>query len=101
MLIADSQVHIWGANSSERPWPARPALPHRPVPLSAAELLREMNAAGVDRAVLVPPTWEGDRNDLALAAALSHPERFAVMGRLDADAPGARALLPTWREQPG
>ena len=23
MLIVDAQVHIWGANTPERPWPAR------------------------------------------------------------------------------
>ena len=44
-------------------------------------LLAEMSKAGVDRIIIVPPSWEGDRNDLALAAAQAHPERFAVMGR--------------------
>jgi L-fuconolactonase len=100
MLIVDAQVHIWGANTPERPWPARHK-PHREVPLTKDELLREMDAAGVDRAVLVPPSWEGDRNDLALAAAQAHPGRFAVMGRIDPDAPGSRGALATWREQPG
>jgi L-fuconolactonase len=98
--VVDSQVHIWGANTPERPWPARgPA--QRDVPLGAEELLRWMDAGGVDRAVLVPPSWEGDRNDLALEAARAHPERFAVMGRLDPDAPGSRDMLARWREQPG
>lgn len=100
MLIVDAQVHIWGANTPERPWPARHK-PHREVPLTKDELLREMDAAGVDRAVLVPPSWEGDRNDLALAAARAHPERFAVMGRIDPDAPDSRGALAAWREQPG
>ena len=58
MLIVDAQVHIWAANTPERPWPARHA-PHRPMPFSQADLLREMDAAGVQRAVLVPPSWEG------------------------------------------
>jgi predicted TIM-barrel fold metal-dependent hydrolase len=60
-----------------------------------------MDDAGVDRAVIVPPSWEGDYNDLALAAAKQHPARFAVMGRLDPERSGVRALLPQWREQPG
>jgi len=51
------------------------------VPFSKDDLLREMNAAGVQRAVIVPPMWEGDRNDLALEATRLHPERFAIMGR--------------------
>ncbi len=100
MEIVDAQVHIWGADTRERPWPKR-APPQRPIPLGADELLREMNAAGVDRAVLVPPSWEGDRNDLAIAAARAQPTRFATMGRLDPQAPAARGSLAKWREQPG
>jgi L-fuconolactonase len=100
MLIVDGQVHIWGANTPERPWPAR-APAHREAPLRKDELLREMDAAGVNRVVIVPPSWEGDRNDLALAAAQAHPDRFAVMGRLDPEAPGARDAVATWRQQPG
>ena len=102
MLIADAQVHIWGANTPERPWPARVNVkPHRPQPFSKDDLLREMNAAGVNRAVIVPPSWEGDRNDLGLEAARLHPSRFAVMGRLDLEAQASRGLMATWREQPG
>ncbi len=100
MQITDAQVHIWAASTPERPWPARHQ-PHRPEPLGKDELLREMDAAGVSRAVIVPPSWEGERNDLALAAAQAHPDRFAVMGRLDSETPEARAAIPGWREQPG
>ena len=100
MLIADSQVHVWGANTPERPWPAR-AHAQREIPLGHDELLREMDAAGVERVVLVPPSWEGERNDLALAAAKAHPERFAIMGRFNPEAPGAREAIKGWRSQPG
>jgi predicted TIM-barrel fold metal-dependent hydrolase len=81
-MIVDSVVHIWAANSADRPWKQN-AQPQRAIPLGAEELLTEMNAAGVDRVVLVPPSWEGERNDVALAAAQANPDRFAVMGRLD------------------
>ena len=100
MRLVDSQVHVWGANTPDRPWPAR-AHAHRDPPWSADEVLRQMDAAGVERAIIVPPSWEGDRNDLGIAAARAHPGRFAVMGRFDPDAPGAREALPRWREQPG
>jgi len=100
MPIVDAQVHIWAANSPERPWPARHQ-PHKPEPITKDDLLREMTAAGVDRAVLVPPSWEGERNDIVLAAAQAHPDRFAVMGRLDPEALASRGLIATWREQPG
>lgn len=99
MLIVDSQVHIWGADTPRRPWPKR-APPQRPIPLEADALIREMDAAGVDRAVLVPPSWEGDRNDLAIQAAIDYPDRFATMGRIDPQTESHHALA-TWREQPG
>src|SRR3989338_3173169 len=102
MVIVDSQVHIWGANTPERPWPAgREDQAPRPGPLAAEELLGAMDAAGVDRVVIVPPSWEGDRNDLALAAALRYPTRFAVMGRFPVETAAEGGQLPTWREQPG
>jgi L-fuconolactonase len=94
MLIVDAQVHIWAAETPERPWPpGGRARAHRPLPFSPDDLLREMDAAGVARVVIVPPSWEGDRNDLALPAARLYPERFAVMGR----PPLAPADRLSWR----
>jgi predicted TIM-barrel fold metal-dependent hydrolase len=100
VLIVDSQVHIWGADTPQRPWPKR-AEAQRPVPLAKDALLLEMDAAGVNRVVIVPPSWEGDRNDLATAAAVSHPQRFATMGRLDPQNPRSRGQITSWRKQPG
>ena len=102
MFIADSQVHIWGANTPERPWPdGRDADAQKPYPVSAEALLLQMDLAGVDRVVLVPPSWEGDRNDLALEAAAKYPGRFAVMGRLSLTDPNGPELVASWRDQPG
>jgi predicted TIM-barrel fold metal-dependent hydrolase len=100
MLIADSQVHVWAANTPERPWTPN-VKPHQPEPLGADELLLEMDKAGVDRVVIVPPRLDGTRNDLALDAARAHPDRFAVMGKIDAKNPKFREWMPTWRDQPG
>jgi len=101
MLIVDAQVHIWAADTPERPWPAESRhRAHRLQPFSKDDLLGEMDAAGVARVVIVPPSWEGDRNDLALEAARLHPDRFAVMGRPPLAGRDPRAL-DRWREQPG
>ena len=101
MLIVDSQVHIWAPDTPQRPWPKSPPIEPHPGPLSAAELRRAMVEAGVHRAILVPPSWEGTRNDLALTAAAEEPDRFAVMGRLAIEAPEAYAQLRNWLTQPG
>src|SRR4029077_4556171 len=101
MMIVCSQVHIWAADTPERPWPpGQAARAHQPTPLTAEALLEKMDAAGVTRAILVPPSWEGDRNDVALAAAHRYPERFAVMGRLSLEAPESQQeFLPLVRTE--
>jgi L-fuconolactonase len=101
MMIIDAQVHIWAPETPEKPYAKGEASkPHRAIPLGHEELLREMDGAGVQRCVLVPPTWEADRNDTSLEAARLHPDRFAVMGRLKINAPESRALMPAWKDQP-
>jgi hypothetical protein len=47
---------------------------------------------GVDRVVFVPPSLDGFRNNLALAAAQAHPDRFAVMDKIDIKDPQATTL---------
>lgn len=101
LMVADAQVHVWTANTPQRPWPTRAIKPHRTVPFGPEDLLVEMRAAGIDRAVLVPPSWEGDRNDVVLDAAQRHPRTFAVMGRFDPTLPGSRERLSNWRSQAG
>lgn len=90
----DSQVHLWGADTPDRPWPpGRAKDAQKPYPITKEALLFHMDLAGVRRAILVPPSWEGDRNDLALEAARTYPNRFAVMGRLALQDPASQAKL--------
>ena len=60
-----------------------------------------MDEAGVDRAVVVPPSPAGDSNATALEAAAKYPDRFIVMGRFNPKAEGAREQLQSWKQQPG
>ena len=99
-MIVDSQVHIWKPDSPDWPWV--PGMkPQLPEPFSIEKLVALMDEAGVDRVVIVPPSWPGDRNDYGLEAAKRYPNRFAVMGRLPLKDPKSAALLPTWKQQPG
>src|SRR2546426_1012361 len=101
MTIVDAQIHVWSADTPSRPWPlGRAAYAHGPS-LDTEQVLRVMDGAGVARAVLVPPSWIGDDNSDALAAARAHPARFAVMGRFDPTAPGAVDRLQRWLAEPG
>ena len=102
MLIADSQVHLWAADTPDRPWPpGRTNQAQKPYPIDKEALLFQMDLAGVSRIVIVPPSWEGDRNDLALEAARLHPDRFGIMGRFAIEHPEHRAVLDGWKRQPG
>ena len=99
-MIVDAQAHLWKAESPDWKWvPGRK--PQLPEPFTIEKLLTMMDEAGVDRVVIVPPSWPGDRNDYAIEAATRYPNRFAIMGRIPIQDPKSAALLPKWREQPG
>jgi L-fuconolactonase len=101
-VVVDSQVHIWSWNTHERPWaPNGQSYVHRATPLTARELVAAMDSAGVHRAILVPPSWEGDRNDLVLKAVQDYPGRFAAMGRLAVNDRDNYRHMGRWLEQPG
>jgi L-fuconolactonase len=100
MKIIDSQIHAFYPNTPERPWPAGATSPHGPH-YTVEQAEAAMDAAGVRRAILVPPSWTGWDNDYSLAAARAQPDRFGVMGRFDVTAPDARERLAGWRTQPG
>jgi predicted TIM-barrel fold metal-dependent hydrolase len=99
-MLVDAQVHLWKAESPDWQWV--PGLkPQLPEPMTYERLLALMDEAGVNRVVVVPPSWPGDRNDYAIEAARRYPDRFHVMGRIPLKNPDSAALLPKWLEQPG
>ncbi|HZT51770.1 MAG TPA: amidohydrolase family protein [Stellaceae bacterium] len=94
MRVVDAHVHIWATG--------QPSPGQRQVPaLSAEDMLREMDEAGVDAAVIQPPAWDPTSNEVAVEAARRHPQRFAVLGWFHLDDPQARSLIPTWTSRPG
>ena len=85
MTVIDAQVHIRGAETPERPWPpSEAALAHRPTFLGKDELLREMDAAGVDRALIVPPYVAVKATSLPsyVTEAYPYPSLHAHIGRV-------------------
>ena len=95
MLIVDAQVHIWGTGL-----PTNPA--HRQITSFLAEdLLKEMDEAGVDAALIHPPGWDPNSNQLAIEAARQHPNRLSILGNFPLDRPESRGLVPGWKQNPG
>ena len=98
MMILDSQIHIWLPQSPNRPW--IPGAQDR-APFSDEDALALMDKSAVQAAILVPPSFEGHRNDYSLDAVRKYPSRFAVMGRFEIQNQSLANLLPTWKSQPG
>jgi predicted TIM-barrel fold metal-dependent hydrolase len=93
MLIVDAQIHLWSTGTT--------LPPHRAQPYLVDEALRDMDAAGVDGAVIHPPSWDPESNELALHAVRAHPDRFAILGRFALDDPESRKLVDGWKSRPG
>jgi len=95
MLIVDSQIHIWqnGKMSSH----------HRQIPTySIEDALAEMDSAGVDCAVIHPPSSLGEAvNVYAVEAVRRHPGKFCILGHFDLQSPDRENIVAHWRERPG
>jgi predicted TIM-barrel fold metal-dependent hydrolase len=95
MLIVDAQIHIW---RNHKPTNAN----HRQIAdFTADDVLKEMDAAGVDAALIHPPGWDPDSNALAVEAVRAHPRRFGILGNFPLDRPGSRPLIQGWKSRPG
>ena len=94
MRIVDAQVHIWHSGT--------PVNIHRQVQsYTAVELLRDMDDAGVDGALLHPPSWDPDANQVAADAVRLAPDRLAILGFFDVAAADAKARLHALLATPG
>ena len=98
MKIIDAQVHIWSKAVTP------PSGLHRKVSsFTAEELLKEMDEAGVDAALIHPPrSWDPNSNALAIEAAQEISRPLRRHGSVRARRSGAaQAALHGWRNQPG
>jgi predicted TIM-barrel fold metal-dependent hydrolase len=95
MLIVDSQIHIWEND--------RMSAHHRQIPTySKDDALKEMAGAGVDAAVIHPPSTLGEKvNTLAIEAARQHPDKFCILGHFDLQSPDRGNIVKNWRQRPG
>ena len=95
MLIVDCQIHLWQN--------AKMSVHHRQIPTySVDDALAEMASAGVDCAVIHPPSTLGEAvNVLAVEAARLYPDKFCVLGHFDLESPDRENIVAHWRERPG
>jgi len=94
MRIIDAQVHIWGSG--------KPSGQHRQTSrYTAEEPIQEMDRAGVNGAVLHPPSWDPLSNEMAIEAVVKYPDKFRTLGWFPLDDPAQRHRIETWKQQPG
>ena len=95
MPIVDAQIHIWTGHKPTN-------VNHRQVEnFTAADVLKEMDAAGVNAAVIHPPGWDPNSNALALEAAKAHPNRLAILGNFPLEKPESKTAIDRIKGQPG
>src|SRR5712671_4412776 len=95
MMIVDSQIHLWEN--------ARMTPHHRQIPTYAVhDLLQEMATAGVDAAVIHPPSSLGEAVNLqAVDAVRRYPDKFCILGHFDLQSPDRLDIVKNWRQRPG
>ena len=99
MPIIDAQVHAYERNHPGRPWHA--ALTGPPE-VTGDQMVAEMDAIGVDGAILVS-AFTMYRYDASYAIAVQkrHPDRFAVVKPVDPGNPAVAEVIAEWKRTPG
>lgn len=86
MRLVDTHTHAWGPDTDDLPWQADALPPEWSGSYTHAALVAEMDAAGVDEAVLDPTTLygRGERaNEYTLRSIEAHPDRLWGFGVLE------------------
>jgi predicted TIM-barrel fold metal-dependent hydrolase len=99
MMVIDSQVHAYEANTPQRPWAS---VPNWPEHVTGDEMVAAMDKVGVDGAILVSP-FAMYRYDASYAVEVqrAHPGRFALVKPIDPDNPALADVIADWKRTAG
>jgi predicted TIM-barrel fold metal-dependent hydrolase len=99
MPIIDSQVHVYEANTPQRPWHR---VPNWPDHVTGAEMVAAMDTVGVDGAIFISAfsMYQYDAS-YALAVQRAHPGRFALVKPVNPDDPAVAEVIADWKQTPG
>lgn len=99
MPTIDAQVHCYERNHPGRPWHAVLAGPPE---VTADDMIKAMDAVGVDGAILVSVytmyRWDAS---YAVDVQKKHPGRFGVVKPVDANDPKVVDTIDEWAKMPG
>ena len=99
MVTIDAQVHAYETDHPARPWAAVLAGPPQ---VTGDEMIKAMDAVGVDGALLVSP-WTLYRFDATYAIDVhaAHPGRFGLIKPVDPIDPAVAETIADWAAMPG
>ena len=92
MRITDAQIHVWTSESAAL---AHSVLHH---PLGPEAILKAMDAAGVDRALIIPP--KSGANDFCLKVVDQHRERLGLIYVISLANSDHVPLVANWGSRP-
>ena len=99
MSIIDSQVHVYAANTSDRPWHT---VPNWPDHVTGDEMVQAMDAVGVDGAIFIS-AFSMYRYDASYAIEVqnAYPGRFGLVKPVDPLDPAVAEAIAEWKNTPG
>src|SRR5215471_13669243 len=99
MPIIDAQVHAYERDHPGRPWAAKL---HGAPEVTGDDMIKAMDAVGVDAAVLVSPfTMYRYDPSYALQVYAAHPGRFALVKPVDPTDPAVGDTITDWKKTDG
>ena len=100
MMVIDSQVHAYEANTSQRPWRTRP---HGwPDHVTGDEMVAAMDKVGVDGAIFVSAYGlYGYDDSYVKSVQRAHPGRFGIVKPMDPNDPATDDVIAEWKKTPG
>jgi predicted TIM-barrel fold metal-dependent hydrolase len=99
MLTIDAQVHAYERDHPGRPWAAKL---HGAPEVTGDDMIKAMDAVGVDAAVLVSPyTMYRYDPSYALQVHAAHPGRFALVKPVDPTDPAVADTIADWAKTDG
>ncbi len=99
MPVIDSQVHVYAANTPDRPWHS---VPNWPDHVTGDEMVAAMDAVGVDGAIFISSfsMYQYD-SSYAVEVQQAHPGRFGLVKPVNPDNPAVADVIAEWKETPG
>ena len=99
MMIIDSQVHAYEANTPKRPWQS---VRNWPASATGDETVALMDKLGIDGAIFIS-AFSLYRYDASYAVEVQrkHPGRFAIVKPVDPDDPAVAEVIADWKKTPG